>query len=212
MKNYEEHINRILDIIDKVEIGKLTILTGSNGSGKSLIRKQLCFKLANKVDGADYRSITADVSMQRRTESNLNLGAMGGFMHDDPWNPTSLSTFQFIETLFNTFNKNDEHKRYLIIDEPEIGMSKESQLGFINWFKKQISSLLENTLGIMLITHSELIVEQLKELAVFLNIDSDCTADEWINREIIPTDFEKLAEDAHELYLAVLNNGKNKDK
>ena len=212
MKNYEDHINRILDIIDKVEFGKLTILTGSNGSGKSLIRKQLCFKLANKVDGADYRSITADVSMQRRTESNLNLGAMGGFMHDDPWNPTSLSTFQFIETLFNTFNKNDEHKRYLIIDEPEIGMSKESQLGFINWFKKQIPSLLENTLGVMLITHSELIVEQLKELAVFLNIDSDCTADEWINREIIPTDFEKLAEDAHELYLEVLNNGKNKDK
>ena len=188
------------------------ILTGSNGSGKSLIRKQLCFKIANKVDGADYRSITADVSMQRRTESNLNLGAMGGFMHDDPWNPTSLSTFQFIETLFNTFNKNEGDKRYLIIDEPEIGMSKESQLGFINWFKKQIPSLLENTLGVMLITHSELIVEQLKELAVFLNIDSDCTADEWINREIIPTDFEKLAEDAHELYLAVLNNGKNKDK
>lgn len=210
MRDCEKHIERILDIIDKVEIGKLTILTGSNGSGKSLIRKQLCFKLANKVPDSDYRTITADVSMQRRTESSMNLGAMGNFMHDDPWNPTSLSTFQFIETLFNTFNKNDEHKRYLIIDEPEIGMSKESQLGFINWFKKQIPSLLENTLGVMLITHSELIVEQLKELAIFLNIDKDCTADEWINREIIPTDFEKLAEESHELYLAVLNNGKNK--
>ena len=210
MKNYKEHINRLLDVIDKIEVGKLTILTGSNGSGKSLIRKQLCFKLANKVPNGDYRTITADVSMQRRTESNSSLGAMGSFMHDDPWNPTSLSTFQFMETLFNTFNKNEGKKRYLIIDEPEIGMSKESQLGFINWFKAQLPSLLENTLGIMVITHSELIVEHLKEMAIFLNIDKDCTADEWINREIIPTDFEKLAEESHELYLAVLNNNKDK--
>lgn len=31
------------------------------------------------------------------------------------------------------------------------------------------------------------------------------TADEWINREIIPTDFEQLEEeDAHELFQALL--------
>lgn len=210
----ESKVNRIVDVIHRIEPNRVTILTGSNGSGKSLIRKQLCFKLANKIDGADYRHLTVDVSMQRRTESNPYLGAMANFMHDDAENPTSLSTFQFIETLFRSFVNERDDKRYIIIDEPEIGMAKESQLGFVIWLKKQIPTLLTKTYGLLIITHSELIVEQLKELDIvdFLNMDSDCSADEWINREIIPTDFEKLAEDSHKLYLALNESAKSKNK
>ena len=208
----EQRINRIREITNKIEPNKVTILTGSNGSGKSLIRKQLCFKLARKIEGADYRHLTVDVSMQRRTETNVALGALGNFMHDDGDRPTSLSTFEFVETLFRSFVTERENKRYIIIDEPEIGMAKESQLGFVLWLKEQLPEIMSKTHGLLIITHSELIVEQLKDLenVEFINMDSDCTAEEWINREIIPTDFIKLAKDSRELYLALEESGKNK--
>lgn len=208
----ESRVNRIAEVINKIEPNKVTILTGSNGSGKSLIRKQLCFKLARKIEGADYRHLTVDVSMQRRTETNAELGALSQFMHDDATDPTSLSTFQFVETLFNSFVTEREKKRYIIIDEPEIGMAKESQLGFVLWLKEQLPEIMSKTHGLLIITHSELIVEQLKDLenVEFINMDSDCTAEEWINREIIPTDFIKLAKDSRELYLALEESGKNK--
>lgn len=53
----ELKVNRIIDVIHRIEPNRVTILTGSNGSGKSPIRKQLCFKLADKIDGADKREI-----------------------------------------------------------------------------------------------------------------------------------------------------------
>lgn len=206
----KDKVNRIIEVINKIEPNRVTILTGSNGSGKSLIRKQLCFKLARKIEGADYKHLTVDVSMQRRTETNVELGAFGNFMHDDGDKPTSLSTFEFVETLFRSFVTEIDNKRYIIIDEPEIGMAKESQLGFVLWLKEQLPDIMTKTHGLMVITHSELIVEQLKDLDIveFLNMDKDCTAEEWLNREIIPTDFEKLAKESHELYLALEKSGK----
>lgn len=208
----DSKIERIINITERVEPNKLTILTGSNGSGKSLVRKQLCFKLANKIEGADYKKLVVDVSMQRRTETHAHLGAMCNFMHDDPWNPTSISTYVFIETLFNSFLTDAKDKRYIVIDEPEIGMSKESQLGFVAYLLNKLPEVMTKTHGIMLITHSECLVEALKDKAVFLNMDKDITADEWINREIIPTDLEQLSEDSHELYLAIEERLKNNRK
>lgn len=205
--NTDDKIKNIVRVMDAIEPGKLTLLTGSNGSGKSLVRKQICFRLARKIGNVDPRKIVVNVSMQLRTETNPNLGAMCEFMHDDPEDPTSLTTYSLINTLFNSFaNEDNKSNKYLVIDEPEIGMSKESQLGFVKWLKEKLPAVLPNTYGMLIITHSEIIVEELKNMSVFLNMDSDCTADEWLNREIIPTDFEKLANDSRALYQAILNN------
>ena len=152
--------------------------------------------------------------MQKRTESNTYLGALCNWAHDLSWNPTSLSTFNLIEGLFNTFTKEDRQEenkqRYIIIDEPEIGMSRESLSGFTVYLLKRLPEILDKTLGIMIITHSEFLVEALKDKAEFLNMDNDVTADEWIHREIVPTDFEKLSEDSHELFLAIQDRSKHK--
>jgi ABC-type dipeptide/oligopeptide/nickel transport system ATPase component len=208
----EKKIERIRHILSSIEPNKVTILTGSNGSGKSLIRKQCRFELSRKIPDTDPMRLTADVSMQRRTENNPFLGAMCSFMHDDANDPTSYSTYHFIDTLLNSFVKEKDSKRYLIIDEPEIGMSKESQLGFIIYLKNRMSEILEHTYGLLIITHSEIIVDAMKEDAVFLNMDSNCSADEWINREIIPTDFETLSKDSHELFHAINRQSKDKAK
>lgn len=205
-----ERVTRIQHILASIEPNRVTILTGSNGSGKSLVRKQCCFGLSRKLPGTDPLKLTADVSMQRRTENDPYLGAMCAFMHDDSDDPTSCSTYRFINTLFNSFLKEDVKKRYLIIDEPEIGMSKESQLGFIMYLKDRIPEVLNHSYGLLIITHSEIIVEALKDEAMFLNMDKDCTADEWLNREIVPTDFEVLAKDSTELFHAIRDYGKKK--
>lgn len=49
-----------------------------------------------------------------------------------------------------------------------------------------------------------------KDEAMFLNMDKDCTADEWLNREIVPTDFEALAKNSTELFHAIRDYGKKK--
>lgn len=199
----EERIKRIQHVMDSIEPGEITLLTGSNGSGKSLVRKQICFRLARKIPGANYAKLTADVSMQRRTESNPELGALSTIMHDDSETPTSCSTYHLITTMMNAFLNEDGSKRYLIIDEPEIGMSKESQLGLMQYLNTKIDDILRYTYGLLVITHSDVIVNALKDRAVFLNMDTDCTADEWLNREIIPVDLEKLENESYDLYRAI---------
>ena len=73
----------------------------------------------------------------------------------------------------------------------------------MQFLKKRLPEVLEYTHGLLIITHSEIVVNELKEIATFLNMDSDMTADEWINREIIPTDFEELDKNSYGLYQAI---------
>lgn len=206
----EENIKRLQTIMDSIKPNKITVLTGSNGSGKSLIRKQLCFRLSKKIENSDYKRLVAEVSMQKRTESVADWGALSTCMHDVSWLPTSCSTYDLIDSMFHTFLKEDAAKRYLIIDEPEIGMSKEAQLGLVNYLVKMIPDILKYTYGLLIITHSEVLVDALKDKAEFFNIDKDCTAEEWLNRELVPLDLEELQKKSNELYHAILDYKKNK--
>lgn len=191
-------IQNIKDILSKIEPYTITILTGSNGSGKSLIRQQLKFKLAEKLNTSS-QCLTVDVSMGKRTGINPSLGALSSFMHDDPTNPTSLATYQHITSMIASV-KRTEKKLYLIIDEPEIGMSKESLLGLTLYLKSILPNIQENTYGMLIITHSEFLVKELQLHTTFLNMDGYTTAEDWINRPITPTDFDQLAEDALALF------------
>lgn len=193
-------IENIKHIMNQIEPHQITILTGSNGSGKSLIRQQLRFKLAQKLDESPVQ-LTVDISMAKRTSSNPLLGGMSAFMHDDPTDPTSLCTYRNIDTMLKSFAvKEKEDKVYLILDEPEIGMSKESLLGLTNYLKTRFSDILNYTYGMLIITHSEFLVNELAADVTFLNMDGIQTANEWINRPIIPTNFQTLSEESIALY------------
>lgn len=191
-------IQNIKTILHSIEPYQITILTGSNGSGKSLIRQQLKFHLAKKLN-ISPAGLTIDVSMAKRTGSNPSLGGLSSFMHDNPTDPTSLSTYNHICTMIASAEK-AEHKIYFIIDEPEIGMSKESLLGLTNYLKSKIPYIQNETYGMLIITHSEFLVNEFKEHANFKNMDGFQTAEEWTNRSIRPTDFKKLAEDSLALF------------
>lgn len=197
----EKNIDRIIDVAHKIKLKELTILVGPNGSGKSLIRK-LLWSHVNKLLGIDEKkSMVADISMERRTGVHSNLGGMGLFLRDQGTNPTSLETYNFLKGLLK------QTSRYLVIDEPEIGMSEEAQLGISKYIMDNKDSALENNYGILVITHSRIILENLRE-DNFLDLGCDRTKEEYLGREIIPLDFEELQENSEQLYIKI-NERKN---
>jgi predicted ATPase len=88
----ENRIEIIRNYMKQIEPDKITILTGSNSSGKSLIQQQLAFKLAKELDSSP-RKLTIDVSMAKRTTSNPDLDVLTSFIADDPTEPTSLASY-----------------------------------------------------------------------------------------------------------------------
>ena len=181
---YYDKGDRIVDILKDINLNEITILTGSNGSGKSLIRGQMTFRSVK-----EYGNPSKNISMELRTSSNASWGAMSGIMRDNEWTPTSLNTFQLIEGLYRTID--NEKLSYLVIDEPEIGMSEETQLSLIGYFNERfLPKLKELNRGCMIITHSRLLIEHLN-FDKFVNIEGMCK-DQYLNRVLIPTDLEEL--------------------
>jgi Fe-S cluster assembly ATPase SufC len=189
----QDHLDKIIDIAKDIDPKKITILTGSNGSGKSMIRKILSFD--------DIK--VASISMEKRAGLNMD-GAMGAFTHDTDWNPTSVETLHYIQSLVK------QEDRYIVIDEPEIGMGEETVLGLVNFLNENLNKL---SYGAMIITHFRVIVEHLKH-DNFVNVDGLSHGD-WLRRKIVAVDIEKLNKDSHELFLAIqkrINENKSKKK
>ena len=209
MNNYEKHLNHLIDLTDSIDVNKITILTGPNGSGKSLVRKLIASTVAKARPNENYKEVVASISQERRTNSTPAWGALSSIFSDLPWNPTSLETYHLCKKL----SQDNLKGRYLIFDEPEIGMSEEGILGWSLWFRKTFG---EYSSGVLIITHSRILVESLRDISEFVNI-SGLSRDEWLNREIVPVDFEKLETESDELYRTVqkrieLTKKKNKRK
>jgi energy-coupling factor transporter ATP-binding protein EcfA2 len=204
------HLDNILDMTDDIKIGEVTILTGSNGSGKSLIRKLMpaCLIKQFKDIGVKVKeNCVSSISMQSRTESKPEWGALSCMMHDTGWAPTSTSTWNLIKGVIGTDN-------YIVIDEPEIGCSKEIQLSIceaINSFviKKKNECDFK---GMLIITHSELICNIVNHDA-FINLNG-LSEKEWIERDLIIYDLEDLQNNSNLLHSVVQKriNEKNNKK
>lgn len=197
----DKHIDNILDVIDEIQEGKITVLVGNNGVGKSLIRKQLHFKWQRKY--GERKSYIRAVSMQQRTENrSVDWGALGSMLHDDETSPTSLWTYYLIK---NTFKLDDTKKYYYVFDELELGMSKETILSVLNKIAEQIPEFLEKSLGILVITHSDFVADYfMKNFECdFFNIgfgtvEKDYNA--WKNRKFVGVDLDWLEDWSNKLY------------
>lgn len=205
-EHLNEHVDRIIELCKEVPLHKITILTGGNACGKSVIRKQLTHIIPGKLDeeGTPHGKTTvASASMQLRTESNPEWGAFSSITHDSPWDATSYATVNMINQLFKN---NPTEPRYIIIDEMEIGMSEELQIGFCNMLNKKLPELLEKNFGIMVITHSRHVVNTLNH-DNFMNIEC-MTEDEWINRKLEPIDPADLEKWSDELFKIIRDRSK----
>jgi ABC-type Mn2+/Zn2+ transport system ATPase subunit len=189
----EEKYDRIIEILNSIELGKLIILTGGNATGKSLIRRVLWASLKKlKDDGRKPGQYVADTSMERRTSSHPGLGALSGIFNDDPWVATSECSLRGIENII----KLDD--RFIVLDEPEIGCSLELQAGIAKMLNERKSEILEKNLGILVITHSKVLVERL-DSDMFFNMEG-MMKEEWLNREIVPIDIDTFKQEANETF------------
>ena len=198
-KSAEERFEVIVDTLRNNNFTHhTTIITGSNGSGKSVIRKSIRGKIEKEIGEEEVTRIgknrlIASLSMERRTS---NDGIMNIFNSDTPWTPTSENTFHFIRGLID--NSND---CYVVLDEPEIGMSEEMQLLLCSYFNDRLAGL--RSLGVLIITHSRTIVKNILH-DQFINLDG-MTEDQWINRipQVPAYTIEEFEEASHQLFLAI---------
>ena len=182
----QEAYENILDALDQIKTGHVTILTGDNGTGKSLIRKVLCSSLRNQENDDTIK--IADISMEKRTGLHAGLGGGGVFLRDVEWVATSDNSLSFLYSLLNSAKD-----RYLVLDEPELGMSQDLQKSIGVYLSKQIPETMKENRGMLIITHSREFVRSLSVEHVFVNLQKK-SEEEWLNesaKEIDLDDFRK---------------------
>lgn len=200
--NVSDHVDDIIEVADTIKPNKITILVGSNGIGKSMVRKILPTRMEEK--GIKVASI----SMERRAGIN-GFEAMNAFIRDTEWNPTSMESFHQVEGLLS------QKDRYLVFDEPEVGMGDETILGLCIYLNKLIKKGIKNKeiKGALFITHSKLLVQFLEHDKFISLDDMEMTSEDWCNREIFPIKLEELQERSTLVFREIQNRvDKNKNK
>ena len=205
----DSHIEKLLDIIEGIKEKRITLLVGANGTGKSLIRKQLNVRFIKQYNA--NRNMVRHVSQQMRTELRSDMGALACIAMDSPEDPTSMCSFDMINKVTNYDMKEKDY--YIVLDEAEIGMSEESVLGLCEHLKGVLPEWLENSLGILIITHSSLLAEYIHSNfdCDFYNIGYNSYSqdfDAWKTREIKPTDFNWLKDWSLALFRRVNDRSK----
>lgn len=183
---YEDYVDNLLDIANNIDITKKTLLTGRNAGGKSFIRKVLTSIIHNNYKKECKKALVLQASQELRTKSSPGFGALSSFAHDLEWLATSHNT---ICTLKQILKKKNE-AAYIIIDEPEIGLGEELQLGVCDWLNTELGDL---NCGILITSHSR----------TFITHSTVC--DEWINLEGL-TKFEWLYRVPEKLNVDEFNN------
>ena len=210
--NIEDHIEHLINLRDKIYLNEVTILTGDNATGKSVIRKTLWQHINDLLGIKEEKSFVSDISMERRTALHPEMGGGGVFLRDCGWTPTSMETYRFIKGIFQNLNDDNKKisKRFIVLDEPEIGASKEVQKAFakyINNFYEKIHDP-NKCYGLLVITHSDEIIKNLK-CDNFLNIQG-LTKEEYLNREIKDIDLEEIEKFSLNLFRGIRDRNKTK--
>ena len=210
--NIEEHIDNLIEIRDKIQLNEVTILTGDNATGKSVIRKTLWQHVNDLLGVEEQKSFVSEISMERRTGLHPGLGGGGVFLRDCGWTPTSMETYRFIKGIFQILDDDNKKisKRFIVLDEPEIGASKEVQKAFAKYINNFYEKIHDNNkcYGLLVITHSDEIIKNLK-CDNFLNIQG-LTKEEYLNREIKDIDLEEIDNFSLELFRGIRDRDKTK--
>jgi ABC-type branched-subunit amino acid transport system ATPase component len=196
--DYDKQIDTIKECASTINPHTVTVLTGKNGSGKSLIRKLLssflCDKLGTKVD-----KTVAAISMESRTQKKYEFSALSASGIDDPDNPTGAESLYNIDSLIKNACVAD-NSRYLVIDEPEIGMGEELVMALCIKLNEMFNPLPPGCNGVLIITHNRYLVENIT--GEFRNIEGmDKT--QWLERKLIPTNIKEFEDNAIGLYRAI---------
>lgn len=182
--NYTEYAEKCLDNIfnalDKFHCGEVFVLTGENGTGKSLIRKVLHQQL-KKSDGEDVE--IAALSMDLRAGLGDGSGSRA-FIADVDWSCTSENSLHNLKGILKATD------RFIVLDEPEVGMSDSLQMSIGVWLSEKLQEVITRNKGVLIITHSKPLVRSLSINHVFINMQGK-SEEEWLNETLQLIDLEE---------------------
>jgi predicted ATPase len=101
--------------------GRLLVVVGENASGKSML-----FRVISAHAKRDYKITGVTISIRERTGAGAHeMGGMRRMMMfgDENEQSTGATSVSVIETGFLNAAKDEDGKRMLMLDEPEIGLS-----------------------------------------------------------------------------------------
>lgn len=175
--DFDKHLDFIIDTAKTIKPNEVTVLTGPNGYGKSLLRKIV--GPAMEKEGV-FNGKVCSFSMNDRTVAKDHFAALRSLSMDQADEATSDCTCTQIHYLLGK----DSDNKYIVIDEPEIGMGKEVLLGLIDDIVKTIDEkkAAGTFKGLMIITHSEFFIDNFQHDR-FVNLEG-LTYEQWKNREI----------------------------
>jgi len=181
---------------------RLLIVTGENAGGKSFIRRVFQAFLADRRPPIVSYTFCMEARSRSAEDANLLLGMAYG---PEARYATSVNTMRAIRSILDTSEKASNDRRHVIIlDEPEIGLSEESELAIGKMVAERLSGdWPHKRAGVVVMTHSRHVVRALMGIdgAKFLNLfDRYGSAEEWLEREVVPTDLDVLDVESQERF------------
>lgn len=163
--------------------GKLVLVTGDNASGKSFIRRYICYL-------AHERKIEAiHLSQEGRSGgSGISRLMIYGTEEDESTGYNSVKTFQ--KSVKTSANRTASH--ILFYDEPEIGLSDKyaAALGIeLNNFIKESA---DHLIACFVATHNKALAARL-ENPWHLRLGGCNNLQDWLNQKVEPGNLEELS-------------------
>lgn len=166
--------------IDHRSTDKAVIIFGDNGSGKSLLAKQIKEQcVLNKIKCNLY-------NMQLRSSSSFTKSYFfsGG-------NLVSTSAVS-IKSMMNSFKK--EGNPFIIMDEPDVGLSEKYMTAFGQVMAEKVN---RTKRGLALITHSKKVlsafIKTLNGQFTTIGVNTDLSFDQWMETDTDATVEEMLS-------------------
>jgi hypothetical protein len=175
----------------------ILVVTGKNAAGKSLLRRWIQVAMKRHHDNTEV----IHLSQQGRAMEGIGRAFIYGSEDDESTGAISCNTF--IGGMRTMIGREKPHA--VIWDEPEIGMGEELQMGTADWLCEQLEDWPKQTLGVVLLTHSHHFVRRAMQFpgVKWLSMDGYATADEWLNRDIVPIGPEEVRDMGHERWSRV---------
>lgn len=176
---------------------KVLVVTGENAAGKSFLRR-----IFSHFIRENHKVEVMHLSQEGRAREGIERAFLYGAESEESTGNITAGTFT---TGFRT-SRGRDNDHILLWDEPEIGLAEEAQLGAAQFMVKQLADMPPKLRGLIVMTHSRHFVSTLMQVegAKFVNLGHQYkTADEWLNRPIVPVDPETVRKRGHENMLKI---------